>query len=296
MIHEFSRIPEGFFGDSGLTATSANHIANLLKIRYEAIENELGSLNFVTEKMSIIGDANEHIMHSSNVLSVDEIKVKLEEISRCKGFIAFLREAIKCKNNLAREIEDYQSDVNIPIPLAPSPVSPLSEIDIVDAMSIGDRVQYLTTEARAATYGMWIHPGGHLDHQRQKAFDCFSEPTKVAQAGRDTVFINRAVAVPMAEIDALMMTLQAEHRKSEAALNGYKHDIELKMRADAQEKLDAYRAQKVEYDKAMDEYQRHLADIAAADQQRRLDRRKEIEALKIIIPNQYRDLYNAVNG
>lgn len=294
MITQFSPIPEGFFGESGLTATSANHIANLLKMRYETIENELNSVNFTSEKMQIIGSPEEHICKKAFVFNADGIKERLEEISRCKGFIAFLREAIKCKGALAEEIEDYQSE-QPEFPVPPVPERSISAEDYLRARSIGERVTYYATEARAATYGKYIHPGGHLDKQRHRAFDAFSEPDKVANTGRETVFIKFENAMLMSEIDDIISQLQAEQRKSEAQLNGLKHDIEEAVKRDAQAKLDDYRVKKAEYDKAVEEVQRKREDIRIADQQARLDRRKVIEELKIVIPNQYRDLFNELN-
>ena len=295
MIKTFSPIPEGFFGNSGLTATSANHIANLLKLRYQTIENELDSLNFVTEKMSIVGSEVENVLRQARILTAEEIKCKLDEISRCKGFIAFLREAIKCKNELAKEIEDYKSDIPIP-PSPPSASRAITEADVIAAMTIGERVQYLATEARAATYGKYIHPDGILDKCRQQAFEAFAEPVKVGGLGRDTAFVKRENAISTSEIDALVMNLQSEQRKSEAALNGYKHEIEQKCVKDAQDKLDAHRTAMKEYDEAYHDWGMVVEEIGAKDKQARIDRRNEIEQLKIIIPTQYRDLYNAVNG
>ena len=295
MITRFSPIPENFFGESGMTATSANHIANMLKLRYETIENELGSVNFTVETMQIIGSDQKHICKKAYLLDLEGFKTRLDMIARCKGFIAFLREAIKAKDALMVEIEDFASEPPV-APLMPSPERPVSESDVINAMSIGDRVSYLATEARAATYGKYIHPGGHLDNQRKRVFDAFTEPEKVASAGRDTVFISRENAVTVEAVDGIIMELQAEHRKSEAQLNGLKHEIEAKVKQDAQDKLDAYREKRDAYDKAMDEYHRQVEKLAIADRQARIDRRKVIENLKIIIPHQYRDLYDDING
>ena len=51
-----------------------------------------------------------------------------------------------------------------------------------------------------------------------------------------------------------------------------------------------------EYNRLCDERRKAVEAQNIADQQARIDRRKVIEGLKIIIPNEYRDLYNAVNG
>lgn len=296
MITQFSQIPQGFFGENGLTATSASHIADLCKLRYQRLENDLASLNYITEKISIIGSNTENISKTPIIMSDEEIIEKINKIARYKGFIAFLREAVKCKTLLANEIANYQSE----LPERPFDVfkrlTPLSEESVIANMSIGERVKYLTAEARAATYGKYIHPDGILDANRQKVFAAFKEPTTVAMAGRDTVIIKRESVVSTSEIDAVLLKLQVEQRKSEAELNGYKHLIHDKIKADEQAQLDAECAARLEYNKALDEYNRKVAEINEADQQARIDRREVVEALKIVVPTMYKDLYDEVNG
>lgn len=295
MIHEFTPIPEGFFGESGLTATSANHVANLLKMRYETIENELARINFVQEELSIVGTNESNTMRSAYLIDDVTIRGHLEEISRAKGFIGFLREAIKCKNALAMEIEDYESE-RPGAPVLPQPERPLTQEEVVSRMDIGERVRYLSTEARAATFGKYIHPGGVMDKARDRAFEAEREPVKVAMAGRDTAFVKRTAVVASPAIDRMVSSLQAEHRKSEAELNGYKHAIEEAVKKDAQEKIDAYRAAKERYDRELEAWRKAVDALSIADQQARIDRRKAVEGLKIVIPNEYRDLYNAVTN
>lgn len=295
-MNQFSNIPEGFFGENGLTSTSANHIANLLKMQYQRLENDLERINFVEEKATIIGSDKENTIKRAVVASDDEIVEHIDKIARYKGFIAFLREAIKCKNELTDEIENYESEMpTIPVSM-PSMFNPISNGLIVERMPIGERVKYLTAEARAATYGKYIHPDELLDKQRKKVFDAFSKPTDIMFYGRDSVIINKESKVGTCDIDRLLMRLQSEQRKSEAELNGYKHKIEEKVREEHNAKLEEYKALKAEYDKHMDEYNRKCADIRVADIQTREERRKVIEALKIVIQNMYRDLYDEVNG
>lgn len=296
-MNTFSNIPEGFFGESGLTSTSANHIANLLKMQYQRLENDLRCLNFVGEKVTIIGSDKENVTKRAITASNDEIAERIDKIARYKGFIAFLREAIKCKNGLTNEIDLYESELPVDeMPKMPLMYPEVSTEWIIEQMPIGERVKYLSAEARAATYGKYIHPDELLDVQRKKVFAAFNQPTDIAMAGRDSVIIKRESAVQTSEIDALLMRLQSEHRKSEAELNGYKHDIEEKVKADRNSKLEEYKAQKAEYDRKIDEYNRKCADIKVADMQTREERRKLIEALKIVIPNTYKDLYQEVNG
>ena len=79
MITQFSQIPQGFFGENGLTATHATHIADLCKQRYQRLENDLASLNYITEKMSIVGSNAENINKTPIIMSDEEIIEKNQQ-------------------------------------------------------------------------------------------------------------------------------------------------------------------------------------------------------------------------
>ena len=44
-----------YFGESGLTSTSANYICNLAKESYEKLESKLNATSFLEEYITIIG-------------------------------------------------------------------------------------------------------------------------------------------------------------------------------------------------------------------------------------------------
>ena len=289
MINEFSPIPEGIFGTSGLTATRANYIANLLKMKYETLEGNLSCLQFVEEKIQVLGTDKEHVTKNACVMSKDAIINILNEIARYKGFIAYLREAIKCKDNLMKEIQTYRSKDWDELAVAPDPGNTMTMDEAIASMTIGERVAYLTSEARAATFGKFVHPGGILYKLRDAIIEAFAKPTSMASTAHETVMIKRKSALGDVEIDSMMASIQEEQRKSEAELNGYKHALETKVNEDTQEKLEQYRVRYAEYEKKRDE-------LLFADRQARTDRMKVIEGLKIVIPNCYRDLYDRVNG
>jgi hypothetical protein len=85
-----------------------------------------------------------------------------------------------------------------------------------------------------------------------------------------------------------MEALQAEHRKSEAELNGMKHTIEMAIRDDEEMKDAQYRAKYAEYS-------RKLEELRLEDEKVRLARIKELEGLRIIIPNRYKAIYESIN-
>jgi hypothetical protein len=290
-IHDFSPIPEGFFGESGLTETSANHIANLAKLHYESLKGKIEAISFVEARAQIVGSDKSNVIKKANVIPTVEIVSNLDRISAHKGFIAFLREAITAKEVLMREIENYESPERANI-LEPKQEQPITRADVIVGWSIGERERYLSLEARASTYGEYIHPGGSFDSARRDAISSESEPTKLAQGGftgRDTIIIDRKLKASLSDISVMMDSLQAEHRKSEAELNGMKHTIDEAIRVDSEEKAARY---KVAYDEFIEKMQK----IRIAENETKMARAKEVAALRIVIPKRYAELYKQLTN
>ena len=47
-----------FFGERGITATSANHLANIAKESVKQLENKLNAINFVNQDVSLLAGGN----------------------------------------------------------------------------------------------------------------------------------------------------------------------------------------------------------------------------------------------
>ena len=86
-----------------LTATSANHISNLAKEAYERLEAKLENTSFIKETIQIIGSTAETTVKLSTAGLISLAPNVLEEIYEYKSLIAWLREAIKEKENLFKE-------------------------------------------------------------------------------------------------------------------------------------------------------------------------------------------------
>lgn len=84
MINGFKPIVSPYFGENGLTSTSANTIANRLKHLYESTENELIAVNFVQTKFGLIGTPEENFSlakDANKTCTVEEYVSKLELIT-----------------------------------------------------------------------------------------------------------------------------------------------------------------------------------------------------------------------
>ena len=52
-----------FFGESGLTTTSSNYIANLCKEAYTSLEKQLSNIVLYTTNLKLLGSNEETLLH-----------------------------------------------------------------------------------------------------------------------------------------------------------------------------------------------------------------------------------------
>ena len=286
MINEFKPIVSPYFGEVGLTSTSAQTYANRAKHQYELLEELLDKINFVEVKFGLIGtnESNFTIAQEANKnVNFNDINDTLKQIVRYKSFIAFLREAIKEKDRLAREVDTYSSPERATL-CSPIMATAITESEIIDNMTVKDRQTYLTLETKCAVYGKFIHPNRPFDNAIKWVEKAMGKPRAVDYNGRDTIITTYTPTVDINKLNSIYDDLQREHRKAEASLNGIKHEIEKKIEADVYAKTDAY-------EKAVEEYKIRLNEISISESKVKDARRKEIQNLKIVIPNEFKDLY-----
>ena len=274
-----------FFGDNGVTSTSANHIANMAKEFYQYAEVEMEMLNFITTDAKLLGDEKSTVIKRGvNPIDFAKIKTTLEDISLCKRLIAYLREAIKEKKRLYEEAKEmvFVDPEEIPTPVLPKY---LTEEDILAGWSKNKLEKYLSLEAKVSTLGKAIHPDGPFSRARKQLAKL--EPIQYKENGRDTFIYNNSPSIPYDEVDSMFTSLQAEHRKTQAELNGMKHEIELILREDKLAKDQKYEQQRANYMAIQEKY---LAD----NNIRRQKLCAEVEALKIVIPDELKPIHDKI--
>ena len=94
-----------------MTATSANHLSNIAKENYMAIERQMAKLEFYRTAVGLIGGSEETVVScGTGPERFSRIRKWVEEVCACKSLIAYLREAIKAKDKLTRDLDDYGAD------------------------------------------------------------------------------------------------------------------------------------------------------------------------------------------
>ena len=130
---------EIFFAENGLTTTSANHIANIAKEKYQVLMKKLTGLDFYDSKVVSLMGSSEALL-SEGITDLSNIKKDLLDIAKLKSLIAWLREAIKAKEVLRKEA--LSSTYNLVKPILPLEEDPITEEDVIGSWSIKKRNRY----------------------------------------------------------------------------------------------------------------------------------------------------------
>lgn len=273
-----------------LSSTSANHLANLAKEAYEKLEARLNSTSFIRETITIIGSTAETNVKLSQAGLLTLAPNVLKEICEYKSLIAWLREAIKEKDRLFKENKSWQSEEYTQhLANKPTGEAYLSEQDIIDSWTVKEQEEYLSLETVCAVVGKYIHPTGALSVAKKELSKRINNPVTTECSGRDTIIRKYYPEATEEEVNNLFFSLQKNHREYQARLNGIKHKIDMTLREDMQKKDEAYK-------EALQEWNNKLNELSVADRLAREAKHKEIEALKIVIPNNLKATYEKLTS
>lgn len=277
---------EIFFAENGLTTTSANHIANIAKEKYQVLMKKLTGLEFYDSKVvSLIGSSEAFL--SEGITDLSNIKKDLLDIAKLKSLIAWLREAIKAKEALRQEA--LSSTYNLVKPILPLEEDPITEEDVIGSWSIKKRNRYYYLDSVCATIGTYIHPGQPFAVARDNFTEKLSKPRKTSGSGRDMVIYTYTPSVSQEEVESTFMDLQETYRNYQSELNSLKYEIEEAIKAS---KIDCMNKNNIAYAAYSTEQQKYTNELA-------LLREKEaarISHLKIVIPDALQDIYNLVKA
>lgn len=280
-----------YLGEKGMTSTNANYLANLAKEISKKDETKLRKVSFVNSSVELINGSRKTL--NSGWTNIAELEVCLNRISNMNAFCAWVREAIKAKENALKTIENLSLNgfcklKNIELPEEPE-VTLLTEQDIINKMDIKERNRYLELEAFAATFGKYIHPDGTISRAREDAFYREEAPNEVDGTGRDMVIYNYSPSVSTLELDKVFISLQNKYREYEKQLNAIKFDI--KEKVNAQNMLLVQ-----EHNKELDAYHQKMQSIRNALKLYVTKGREEIANLKIVIPEKLQSTYEYLNS
>lgn len=290
-----------FFGDKGLTTTSANHIANLAKETYQEIEEKLSSITLYETYIKVLNNDNGQMpvltKTSSNGNVLGEIEDDLIKIAKLKSLIAWLREAISAKKSLDNIIEHMHTDdiaqiLGIETPKIAS-VEPMmtSQDYIGEHFDIKKRNRYFYLETVCATIGEAIHPKGSFSKARKDFIKIKNNPTSTVINPNDgnglSYVYTYQPAFSAKDVESTYFKLQSTYREYQKELNSMKYEIETAVKEDEIRYTTEQKKAQTEYSEKIGVFLKTVSEWA-------LQERNKISKYKIVIPNDLKDIYDYV--
>lgn len=285
-----------FFGENGLTSTSAQHVKDMAGHYVDDLKQKLSSITFVNSNINIIGGENSTLVNKGwNEEELNSVNEILERISQAQALQAWLGEAINAKQNRQTyvghyNIKDYCNDYNIEYPTEPTNVKYATEADWLKTLSIKELNRYLTLQTYCAVFGNFIHPkyGSNFHTARQLAIKVEKAPYEVTENGRDTVIYNKTLSVDIETIDNKYFELQAIHRDKQSEFNALRHQFEVYRDS-------KFTQDQTEYDKKLLEYKQRITELSSQWQTKKDELERECANMKIVIPDALKSIYDKVN-
>lgn len=277
-----------FFGESGLTSTSANFIANQAKEAYRGLEYKLKYIRFYNEEVTTLHSSTVRSL-KKGVSNVEFIQSYMERIASLKSLISWLREAIKAKERLTKEIAtSTYSDYGLEEPEKVVREETITEDDIVSTWNIKKRNRFYYVWALSATYGDFIHEDGAIANARAKLNDVIDTPSYMSSDDLNAALHIYTPSVTPEAVDSKYMELQQKYREYQAELNSYKHEITTAIDADDV-------AKSAKYHRLCKERDALQATVEAQLELAKKQKLQEIQALKIVIPDDLKRIYDEVS-
>jgi hypothetical protein len=299
-----------FFGTSGYTSTSANYIANKAKEIAEGFATS--GINFVTTTVdSIVGGTERVIDKGLNEEQFNKLIENKLMIAKLNGLISWMREAIKAKETMLNDVERIHFNTwmkeNYPDVDIKTFGAELEENDYPDDnrltdnewamqnMSVKEINEYLYLLAACSTIGKFIHPNGEYANARATAIKK-DGTSKINDYQSSTIIYQYSSSIPADVIEKKFFELQELHREYQKRLNAIKFNIEnevQKLNDNYQMLVDKYEQTEARNQNKIDEARKNYN---AEFNKWRIGRLDEIRHLKIIIPNDLKEVVEFVNN
>lgn len=287
------KINSVFFGDHGITSTSADHLANLAKELVVGYEAKINNLNFVTTSIDIVGSQSQEgkiIKLGLTENSLNEVKDALEKISKLNAFSAWMREAIKAKedeyNNIKnKDFKEWVKETNLELEEEPERDDKYEASDVIADFNVKERNEYFYYQAVASSIGKYIHQNGVISSARAQLLDSLQKPYSTHGEGKDTLILSHKPSVDSEKVDALFFELQKWHRANEQKLNQIKYQIKRKVSEMEIENNNQFKFKK-------EKYKARLSELMIQFKDWQLKENKKLMNLKIVIPADLQKTYD----
>lgn len=291
-----------FFENGFMTSTEAQNICNIAK---EAVTNEherLSAVSFYDTEIASIISPEAFIKTKISPNDISWISESLDKIGRYNALNAWLKEAIKAKEEAMDEVDimdvttlDFYEDYIKPV----EPTIGYNSFDEEQVMSewSADKLnRYYTLNSEAAVIGKYIHDSGAIAKARKDLVNKMANPSTVSGQGRETIVFKYIPSVDTEIVEGIYMSLLAKHRKLNAELNSLKAEIKETINKKNIEASIAFRDKHTEWEYKISEYYSLVKQRDAKINEYKISEKERISKLKINVPSSLMDTYKEIKA
>ena len=291
-----------FFENGFMTSTEAQNICNIAK---EAVTNEherLSAVSFYDTEIASIISPEAFIKTKISPNDISWISESLDKIGRYNALNAWLKEAIKAKEEAMDEVDimdvttlDFYEDYIKPV----EPTIGYNSFDEEKVMSewSADKLnRYYTLNSEAAVIGKYIHDSGAIAKARKDLVNKMANPSTVSGQGRETIVYKYIPSVDTEVVEGIYMSLLAKHRKLNAELNSLKAEIKETINKKNIEASIAFRDKHTEWEYKISEYYSLVKQRDDKINEYKKKKKERISKLKINVPSSLMDTYKEIKA
>ena len=291
-----------FFENGFMTSTEAQNICNIAK---EAVTNEherLSAVSFYDTEIASIISPEAFIKTKISPNDISWISESLDKIGRYNALNAWLKEAIKAKEEAMDEVDimdvttlDFYEDYIKP----KEPTicyDSFDEEQVMNEWSADKLNRYYTLNSEAAVIGKYIHDSGAIAKARKDLVNKMANPSTVSGQGRETIVFKYIPSVDTEVVEGIYMSLLAKHRKLNAELNSLKAEIKETINKKNIEASIAFRDKHTEWEHKISEYYSLIKQREAKINEYKISEKERISKLKINVPSSLMDTYKEIKA
>lgn len=290
-----------FFKDGFLTSTEAQNICNVANEVIARLAESINSVQFYNTSITSIVSSDNEVCAGRGTTDITWIQDAIIKIGKYNSLIAWLKEAIKNKEEAIGEIssmslQEWSEFKYYPHPMSPSRKATVTREDVIRNLEATELNKYFTLQSKAAAIGKFIHETGSISRAKIMLNKVVAEPSKVSGAGRDTVVYKYTPSVNVNDVDNMFLSLMSEHRNLNAQLNFIKakavEEANKQNIANEQE----YQKARTAYSKEYNDWLDKTEDLQSRFNQYIITEKEKISKLKINVPDSLMETYKSIKA
>ena len=290
-----------FFKDGFLTSTEAQNICNVANEIIARLTEHLNSIQFYNTSITSIVSSDNEVHAGIGIRDVSWIQDEIVTIGQYNSLIAWLKEAIKNKEEALSElsstrIQDWSEYEYYPAPESPNKEATVTKEDVIRNLGATELNKYFTLQSKAAAIGKFIHEGGSVSRAKVMLGKVLAEPNKISGAGRDTVIYKYTPSVNVDYVDGMFLSLMSEHRNLNAQLNSIKADAIEEANKQNIANEQEYQKARTAYSKEYNDWLDKIEDLQSRFNQYIITEKEKISKLKINVPDSLMETYKSIKA